>query len=90
VRFASFSALAKTAKMQSRWCCAVSRGRNPWPGGVMYVSLTFESTIAGPFPDSSCCMIPIPSLLAEPSRPNAIGMLNCIYGAIEVRFWSKF
>lgn len=46
----------------------------------MYVSLTFESTIAGPFPDSSCFMIPIPNLLAEPSRPNAIGMLNCFMG----------
>lgn len=58
-----------TLRIQSRWCCAVSRGRNPSPGGVMYVCLTLERTAVDP--SGECLIIPAPSLLADPSRPSA-------------------
>lgn len=67
---AFFSASLITVRAHSRWCRAVSRGWKPSPGGVIYVCLTLERTWVEP--SGSCCMIPAPNLLAEPSSPRAM------------------
>ena len=54
-----------------RWCLAVSLGRKPSPGGEMKVWRMLERIFAG-FPWGGCEIMPMPSLLALPSRPIAI------------------
>ena len=65
------SAEATRLTMWLRWCSAVSFGRNPCPGGEWYVCRRLARIVAGP-PFGECWMIPIPSLLALPSRPMEI------------------
>ena len=67
---ACFNESLMTECIHCLWCLAVSCGKKPSPGGVMYVCLTFDKTVVDP--SGSCLMIPAPSLLAEPSRPSAI------------------
>ena len=67
---AVFSESLMTECIHCLWCLAVSCGRKPSPGGVMYVCLTLDKTMVDP--SVSCLMIPAPSLLAEPSRPSAM------------------
>ena len=50
----------------SRWCRAVSRGRNPVPGGVTYVSRGFARIVAAPRVTT-----PTEILFALPSNPIA-------------------
>ena len=54
-----------------RWCLAVSFGRKPEPGGEMKVWRMLERGMAGP-PLGGWRIRPMPSLLAEPSRPRDI------------------
>lgn len=63
-----------------RWCFAVSLGRKPAPGGAWYVCRRL-ARITGGFCGDGCEMMPIPSLLADPSSPRAIMML----GVTDVR-----
>lgn len=71
-----------TVIAQFRWCVAVSRGRKPSPGGVIYVCRTFDRTVVDP--SGECLMMPAPSLLAEPSSPKAIYALSMLSISLEV------
>jgi hypothetical protein len=61
-----------------RWCAAVSRGRNPSPGGGLYVCRILLRIAVVPLEE--CLTIPEPSLFADPSRPRAN---RSLYGGLK-------
>mmetsp|Transcript_20423 Transcript_20423/g.30904 ORF Transcript_20423/g.30904 Transcript_20423/m.30904 type:complete len:121 (+) Transcript_20423:465-827(+) len=68
--FASSSAVLTNATIFCWWCHAVSFGKKPVPGGVMYVFLGFDRIS---YPSAEVYLtIPTPTLFALPSIPNAI------------------
>lgn len=66
------------------WWTAVSRGRNPWPGGGQYVRRGLLSTIPS-------LMMPMPILLALPSSPMMVGILGLLteaYYDLSSQMWT--